>query len=315
MEPCQEKFCSDVSQAAGEDPAGTAAFYDLLILLEVPLPWEREIWKSAAFPPGLYEMGEAASERGVKFRFLCVAPNEHSQPNHRRVMIFRRPPKAMAAYHRLEYLLPPDELTGLIGRALEGEELPSGLDAGDVRDLLVCTHGTMDVACAKYGYPIYQRLRQMGGSRQLRVWRVSHFGGHRFAPTLIDLPEGRWWAHLTPEALSLMVRREGPVEPLHRFYRGWGALATPFEQVLERAILEREGWAWTGLLKQGSVLEQDPEGRWAQVAIAFRSPDGAHSGVYSGRVEVSHQVMTALATARVLEPVRQYRVSSLQRTR
>ena len=30
----------------------------------------------------------------------------------------------------------------------------------------------------------------------IRVWQSSHFGGHQFAPTLIDLPTGRLWGHL-----------------------------------------------------------------------------------------------------------------------
>ena len=35
----------------------------------------------------------------------------------------------------------------------------------------------------------------------LRVWQSAHFGGHRFAPTLIDLPIGHLWGHLDEEKL------------------------------------------------------------------------------------------------------------------
>ena len=56
---------------------------------------------------------------------------------------------------------------------------------------MVCTHGNIDAACARFGYPIYQQLRQNYATQSLRVWRCSHFGGHQFAPTLIDFPSGR----------------------------------------------------------------------------------------------------------------------------
>lgn len=315
MEGCQERFCSQVSQAVGEEPVGTAGFYDLLILLEVPLPWEREIWKSPAFPPGLYELGLAAQQQsGRKFRYLCVAPDRvHSRPDRRRVMLFQRPEGSMAGYERREYLLPLDEVVPLVGAALAGQPLPPHLPTASTRDLLVCTHGSMDAACARYGYPVFEHLRRVHGAEELRVWRVSHFGGHRFAPTLIDLPDGRWWAHMTPDSLEHLLRREGPVSALSRHYRGWGALPTPFEQVLERAAFEAEGWGWLDCRKESQVLERDPDGRWAEVAIAYQRADGASGGTYRGRVEVSHQLMTALVSQHELEPVNQYRVSRLER--
>lgn len=65
-------------------------------------------------------------------------------------------------------------------------------DADKVRDILVGTHGTIDVACAKFGYPLYRHLRDTYADEGLRVWRVSHFGGHVFAPTLMDMPTGHY---------------------------------------------------------------------------------------------------------------------------
>ncbi|MFZ5826244.1 MAG: sucrase ferredoxin [Bacillota bacterium] len=317
MEVCQERYCSVVSRAAGEDPAGTAGSYGLFFLLEVPVPWEREIWKTPGFPDGLFDLAAAYQERGVSLRLLCIAPNPvHSRPGMRRLMILRRPEGPMARYEREEYLLPPGDVIGLIRATLDEAPTapfaPYQVDVTGLRDLLVCTHGTVDAACGRYGYPVYEQLRDRYASDSLRVWRVSHFGGHRFAPTLLDLPEGRWWAHIDPEALDALVHRTGPVGELRAKYRGWGALATPFEQVLERELFEREGWAWVDALKESQVLERCPEGRWAEVRLGFRSPDGTHQGRYQGRVEVSHQVMTGLVSGKGPEPMPQYRVTRLE---
>ncbi len=125
-----------------------------------------------------------------------------------------------------------------------------------VRDLLVCTHGTHDGCCATFGYPVYCLLRHEHAPAtdgQLRVWRVSHFGGHRFAPTLIDLPEGRYWGRLDAEAVARPVRRDGALSDLRRHYRGWSGLGSFFEALVEGAIFEREGWAWTSYLVSGEI--------------------------------------------------------------
>ncbi|HLT40264.1 MAG TPA: sucrase ferredoxin [Enhygromyxa sp.] len=55
---------------------------------------------------------------------------------------------------------------------------------------LVCTHGTRDRCCAKWGMPVFEALRQRVGDR---VWQTSHLSGHRFAPTFLALPGGLLW--------------------------------------------------------------------------------------------------------------------------
>ncbi|MFQ4143523.1 sucrase ferredoxin [Chlorogloeopsis sp. ULAP02] len=60
---------------------------------------------------------------------------------------------------------------------------------------------------SKFGYPISQKLRSQyatgtGSITSLRVWRCSHFGGHQFAPTLVDLLQKRYYGHLQPEILD-----------------------------------------------------------------------------------------------------------------
>ena len=49
----------------------------------------------------------------------------------------------------------------------------------------------VDVACARFGYPIYRQLRDRFGYNGLRVWRCSQKWEQQFAPTLIDLPNGQ----------------------------------------------------------------------------------------------------------------------------
>lgn len=100
-----------------------------------------------------------------------------------------------------------------------------------------------------------------------------------------------------------LIRRLGrsmTVAVLRRCYRGWADLGF-FEQVAERAIFRREGWAWAAYLKSGRAL--DEEGRVigpdadpvfaerpplrAEVRIDFTAPDGRAAGAYRATVEFS----------------------------
>jgi hypothetical protein len=183
-----------------------------------------------------------------------------------------------------------------------------------VREMLVCTHANVDVACGRFGYPIYKKLRSQyaaSSNGNLRVWRSSHFGGHRFAPTLVDLPEGRYWGHLEPEMLDLLLLRNSSVSGLRPFYRGWAGLGS-LEQIVEREIWMREGWDWLKYPKTGRVLAA--EENQTRVQLEFALPDGKNElQLYEAVVEVNGEVMSASRSGEELKAFKQYRVASLEK--
>ena len=146
-----------------------------------------------------------------------VAPDaEYSRPGFRRVIHYTRPDPPFTRYDQREYLVPEGQLGALLWALYEtpadlSRFEPYRVAAANVRDLLVCTHGTVDVACAKFGYPLYKYLRQQHAGDHLRVWRVSHFGGHVFAPTLLDLPTGHLWAYVEAAQADQIAARSGSV--------------------------------------------------------------------------------------------------------
>ena len=100
---------------------------------------------------------------------------------------------------------------------------------------------------------------------------------------------------------------------MRRFYRGWAGLRF-YEQVAEREILIREGWAWTGYRKEGRTLEVDEENERAEVRIEYAAPDGDISGAYEATVERSGSVMTlANSGTDPLIEAKQYRVGRLEK--
>jgi hypothetical protein len=156
-----------------------------------------------------------------------------------------------------------------------------------------------------FGYPLYRDLRRVakGAGGECRVWRSTHFGGHRFAPTVLDFPEGRFWGFLDPERGESLILRRGEAAALGDSYRGWASYAEPKMQVLEREALIREGWAWTTWPQRCEVLEQDERGSMLLRLTAF--PPSSPPIAYEGLVEVigSAEVLHSTDGELLEEPV------------
>lgn len=322
--PC--RFCSEVSQANGEDPIGTAIVVDQYLIIEATQPWKTNIWiEPDPMPPGVLEALNFVWDNSNNIRQLAIAPDrEYSDPNYTRVFYYRRPAQQFAQFEKHEFSVPPS-LVGDLALALlkHPEELPNfepyRQPTNHIRELLICTHGNVDAACSRFGYPLYKQLRSQFSTttdRSLRVWRCSHFGGHQFAPTLLDLPLGQYWGHLQPDSLDALVQRHGDLKALYPYYRGWGGLSK-FEQMAEREIWLQEGWHWLNYEKSGEILAIDPSDLrnpdWVKVRINFNSRNSDIVGAYEAYIESKGTVKTMKASGRdePIHTVKQYRVSQL----
>lgn len=275
-------FCSSVSEASGEDTAGSAWPLRRIVLVELPLPWPYNVLEARHAPPGLADLlYEIWDTDGDATGMIGIAPDpEYSVDGKRRVIDLRQKGALAATYEREEFLLPADEVVDHL-RTLAIDPRHPSLDAhrqtqpGETRDMLVCTHGAIDACCATFGYPVYKLLRAMAtdSPSPTRVWRSTHFGGHRFAPTVLDLPHGRYWGHLKAGMLSSLVRRTGPVRTLRRHYRGWAALAHPLWQVAEAKVFATAGWAWNDTVITAITGEVSAEAGGTLTA-AFQHPAG-----------------------------------------
>lgn len=317
------RFCSAISKANGEEPIGTAATSDYWLIVELPQPWSEIAWlESPQLKPLVGSIKQLIVKDGVKLKPIAIAPDpEYSQPGYTRILYYYRPGELFAEYEKEEYIVPDAIIGELVKELLKQlQQQPNELNSFEqyrqetshVREMLVCTHANVDVACGRFGYPIYKKLRSqyaVSSNGNLRVWKSSHFGGHRFAPTLVDLPEGRYWGHLEPEMLDLLVLRNSSVSGLRQFYRGWAGLNS-LEQIAEREIWMQEGWDWLKYPKTGRVLAT--EELQTRVQLEFTLPDGEKElQIYEAVVEVKGEVMSASRSGGELKAVRQYCVTDL----
>ncbi len=330
-------FCSVCARRAGLDAAGSAYSYTHVVAAEIPLPWPISMYSEpGTLPQELLDLRRLlveAYQRGetLQLSAFAIAPDAaYSRPGYRRVLSYRRPDGPFAAFAQEEYLIPEQELGPLCWALLvEPAAVSRFVDhlqpATGTRDLMVCTHGAVDAACAKFGFPIYRQLRRLADQSQgqFRAWRVSHFGGHVFAPTLIDMPEFRYWGYVEHNKVEPLAQRVGNAAGLRECYRGWAGFESPLLQAAERELFVRNGWPWLDYLKSGQILVQDQSASagdhdadptWAEMRIDFVSPDGDERGAYAARVDLSSHIECVYNTG---EPdtyaYPQYAVTHLER--
>jgi len=261
--------CSVASGVAGESPIGWAVGGYRFVLVEVRLPWPAKAKSARAMPPGLAAVLDEAGWWDPTFQ--AVAPDPRwSVPGRTRVVLYDRSAPVSGAFTRREFLVAPDEVAELVRAWQEGSDVGQGeRGAGGVRDILVCAHGSHDACCGRLGIPVHRLLSDHASSSEVRVWRASHTGGHRFAPTLLDLPDGRSWGRLRTDDARAVLERSGHPSQLRERYRGLGTLASFQERLVEAELLFEHGWSWTDLQITGSVLDGEPDTYAEEVDASF----------------------------------------------
>lgn len=221
---------------------GTAPVTDGTLLIEWPTAWPHDVDAIAE----LVEVVTAARAVGVRVQLVRrVLPGTE-----RAIVLYRRADVSFDRFNRIETAAEPEAVAST---ALGLLERPLAVDASPaVVDVLVCSHGTRDVCCGSGGTRLALDVHDTLAEAGIHVWRTSHLGGHRFAPTALLLPTGTMWGRLDPPTLTGVARRE--LDPAHaaRHLRGTIALAAPL-QVIERAAFESTGWKWFDRRREGWI--------------------------------------------------------------
>jgi hypothetical protein len=271
--------CSVFSRELQIDPIGTAGAYEIFVLVEHALPWPRDIESL----PVVAEIASTirAAVPGLSIRVQAILGTEPVGAQ-RTVIIYQRGPEPFVSFRRKEGSSGDDDLPQLLSDLLsspQGTEQSAEGCRGQM-DVLVCTHGTRDRCCGSLGTRLWKSMK---GLRTARIWRSSHLGGHRFAPTALLLPYGQYWAYLDEQSLASIINQSS--EPLNFAgqYRGSAACITAADQAAERAAFVRNGWEW---LSWQRLIEDLGDGR---VHIHFKRPNG-QSGTYEVDTEITRSL-------------------------
>lgn len=246
-------FCSRASIAAHEPFAGTGVRGQAYVFLPVP----KKVWHH-------YEMNlhwasqeeldaiRSARQGAVVVRLYNPPAAANEDPS---VLVHAR---GGAADECLQ------ALTTLFGRRWR-------IDSSGRPRLAICTHGTRDRCCAKFGFAAFQAARKLfeAGASPFEPIESSHLGGDRFAATGVFFPSGSMYAHLDEAHLEALCSAEagGQLDP--QLYRG-GVFDPPLAQVV------RAGLARAGLINDAA----------APIALVANSPLDVEASVAGRRYRV-----------------------------
>jgi hypothetical protein len=262
-----QTFCAALSQAAREEMVCTAPGHLSYVLIECPHPWAPQDMESKGIPQNLRDLVASVKSAKLPVRFLLFTGEQSGSST--RILLFRRQERFSSGYLRRELRVDAiAEVAPLLSEYLTEDGFSIECQPSEIQDYFVCTHGSHDKCCAHYGYPFYRKAKAIADSlEQVRVWQVSHIGGHRFAPTVLSLPDGRYYGALDEEAFAAIAQRKGDINALNWVYRGWGILPKQ-AQVVEREILLQHGWEFMQSRVICSVTED------TQVQLCYETPEG-----------------------------------------
>jgi hypothetical protein len=276
--------CAPWARSVGLDPGGTAGTPAGFAVIDWPLPWPRDLSEIDA----LAEVAAVLAPHRLRLQGRVPASDRP-----RRVTLYRRPAtEPFSRYSQDETDVGDGDVAVAVARLLDRPLAPTagagdgpptraaGGPEGSPRrgalpgEVLVCTHGRRDTCCGSAGTALYTDLTApspTGSTGGRPVGRTSHTGGHRFAPTVIVLPEGTAWAFADADLIGRVLRGAGPLDDVVPRYRGCTGLTSPAVQCLERAVLAEIGWPLLSSARRGRELEGH------RVELSVTTPDGAMS--------------------------------------
>lgn len=279
--------CAPFTQSLGVDPIGSAFHANLVVLVEVPLPWPKPVSEHPLLS-GVFGLMRTAV---VPTRVLACEPFRDAGDtagDEVGVVVFRFDG---TGYVRKDLVVDANEVLGTVAAECASSELDvlasTLASETERRSLLVCTQGSHDVCCGELGVPLADDVD--ASYENVDVFRVSHTGGHRFAPTALSMPDGRMWAFLTsPDVRSILERSGSPADVAGKC-RGWIGAKKGAGQAAERVVFATADWQWDAMPRLVEVAdgERDADApRTWDVAVSSSGQE------WSLKVEVGREVPT-----------------------
>lgn len=285
-------YCSvNTRTVSHESPIGSASGFQRNFLIEIQLPWTKQPLESVKVTEEIKAAIAAYREKMGDVTVTLLVPDPGYATVGARLIDIQ---VIDGQIHKRDLIAHDGDVAGIIHGLADGGDLPEHITIDHTlwRDIIVCTHGSRDACCGTFGVPIYQHLRQLtndGGN--VRVWRSSHLGGHRFAPTLTDYPSGRCWAFVNEEIAGAILTEGMLPEGLLENYRGWVGHREQALQMLEAEAFVHYGWQWAEFSQHGRILERDDEDRGIVAEIVATHPTLPTVKV-TGRVEYGEEYST-----------------------
>lgn len=191
-------FCSECSRAVGEQVFATAPRVDQWVLLEYMGTWGAKAIPESDLAP---EVKARLSAWGDGIPFTKALFIKQGQMGAKIRLFVALTSETHPVLYRFELDRYEDVLTFDLDAVLRRDPALAGNISRDPL-ILVCTNGRRDVSCAKYGVPVYAAFAEQTPGW---TWESAHMGGHRFAATLVTLPDGVMYGSVAVDDVPTLV--------------------------------------------------------------------------------------------------------------
>lgn len=249
--------CAVQTAAQGAQIAGTASAADRWVLLELPGPWPKPALAHPLLASLTDPMELTGSTPGVDptdqpttHRTLLIADDTTAErtadSGHRIVVWDRDATDGPTGFRGRETTVARSSVAAAAFAAARGE-LDDDLElvSPGRRDVAICTQGTHDRCCGSMGTRFHgEAAARFAGDPTVRMWRTSHTGGHRFAPTGLTFPDGMTWAGLDLGTLDAALHGVADLSAAADRLRGCAFIADRGAQLIDIEGVRRHGAAW-----------------------------------------------------------------------
>jgi len=264
METPEEKYCSLLSATAGEPLFGSAGRTEFYFLLEYNGIWEDKAFEKSDIPEVVKQRLSGFSKELPASKILLIKRSSHAHPGtiHFFVVIARElnPRLYRFAFHSYE------ELLGLDLAAVLQDDVKYAHKVQQEPLYLVCTNGRRDLCCARFGFPVFEALKDKIGDA---VWECSHIGGHRFAPNVFHLPYGVLYGRVQPQDIEEFVHLTQAGQMRLENLRG-RTVYPPTVQAAEYYLRQQTGEVGIDAYRLAETTELEP-GSWLVRFVSNRT--------------------------------------------
>ena len=285
-----KEYCSILTQKLNVDGAGTAPpNIKYFLFLETPKPWPENEKGHPDYPKYAYDLAKG------NLKIHLLSPDSYSKEGFKKILFFERSDDNVGHYDRKEYQVPVFQVKDLITAlfAINGHEQLKKFDqfkSNDeyIRDFFICGHFAKDYCCGTFGDSLFHFAKDFLNKNHssypnVRVWQSSHLKGHKFAPTTVDFPEGRFWSHLTQDILVnqiLPIQNQSNVADLRFHIRGLAG-TNNFGQIAERELFLKYGPLWLNKKRTISVTPDPTNKNKASVNVSFDNESVSCTVIFS----------------------------------
>lgn len=262
-------LCCDLSEEANEPLFGTAVNTQVWFMLEYTRPWHAKATTDNELSAEVQGwLDEQLAKTNGRLQFI-----RQFRPETEKKTLMVGVDSRLYQIQLNSY----DDLLNIDVEAIVAGAESMAAHLVDGKQYFVCTNGKRDRSCALRGAALYREFSSQSGGN---VWMTTHLGGHRFAPTLLSLPDGFCFGHIHPEDIAPFIAASTHNEVWLDKVRGQTRYSK-IEQVAdyflrrERAVLAEDGLVLLGSAEENgryTIQFQDENQQFFFVTILSADP-------------------------------------------